>query len=299
MPAFIERQHLLILREADRLGSVTAAADVLNLSQSALSHAIRKFEDRSGVKIWERDGRGRRLTRAGHYLLSLSERVLAQMEHAERTLQDYATGQRGALRAGMECHPCQQWLMRVVAPYLQAWPLVEFDIQTTFRAGGLAALLTHEIDVLITPDPQDHPDLTFTRIFDYELLLAVPQNHPIAAVATPQDLLDQILITYPAAPERLDIFTRFLIPAGCRPLQHRRVESTDMMLQLVAAGRAISAVPDWILREQGQGLPVRSVRLGEGMPMALHIGLRTEDSSIAYLGGFLSLARSIGQAVRI
>lgn len=296
MGSFIERQHLLILREAERLGSVTAAADVLNLSQSALSHSIRKFEDRSGVKLWERDGRGRRLTRAGQYLLALSEQVLAQIEHAERSLQGYASGQRGALRAGMECHPCQHWLMRVVAPYLQAWPLVEFDIQTSFRRGGLAALLAHEIDVLITPDPQEHPELTFVRIFDYELFLAVPQNHPIEGPARPQDLLDQTLITYPVPPERLDIFTRFLIPAGCRPQQHRRVESTEMMLQLVAAGHGVSAVPDWILNDQGQGLPVRGVRPGEGLPMALHIGLRSESLSIAYVEGFLSLARSIGQA---
>lgn len=291
----IERQHLQILRETDRLGSVTSAAEYLNLSQSALSHTIRKFEERSGIKLFEKEGRGLRLTQPGHYLLSVAQRVLPQFEHAERVLRDYAKGQKGALRAGMECHPCQQWLMRVVAPYLQAWPMVDLDIYTAFRFGGISALLANEIDLLITPDPVERPEIEFTRIFDYDLMLAVPKDHPIGAVARPQEVATETLITYPVPAERLDIFTRFLIPARCEPKEHRRVEDTEMMLQLVAAGRGVSAIPDWLLYEEGRDLPIRGARLGEGgLPMALYMGVRREDAGTDYIAGFISLAKEWG-----
>lgn len=291
MFVMLDRQHLSILREVDRLGSVTAAADCLNVTQSALSHTMRKFEDRHGVRVWEKDGRGLRLTQAGQYLLALAQRVLPQIDHAERVLADFAQGQRGALRAGMECHPCQQWLMRVVAPFLRDWPDVDLDIRTAFRFGCIAALLGHEIDMLITPDPLDLPGIHYTRVLDYELLLAVPQDHPIRGVAQPQDLLAETLITYPVAPERLDIFTRFLVPANCLPKSHRTVETTEMMLQLVAAGRGVSSVPDWILQEEAADLPIRAVRLGPGgIGKGLHIGVRRGDEAIDYISGFLRLA---------
>ncbi|MFV0293025.1 MAG: LysR family transcriptional regulator [Paracoccus sp. (in: a-proteobacteria)] len=288
----LDRQHLSILREVNRLGSVTAAADRLNLTQSALSHTIRKFEERHGLRVWQKDGRGLRLTQAGEFLLALAQRILPQIDHAERVLAEYAQGHRGTLRAGMECHPCQQWLMKVIAPYLAKWPDVDLDLRTAFRFGGIGALLGHEIDLLITPDPLDLPGIHYTRVFDYELVLALHENHPIRGPATPQDLTGETLITYPVAPERLDIFTRFLAPANCLPRQHRTVETTDMMLQLVAAKRGISALPDWTLHEEGAGLPVRALPLG--LDKALHIGVRRGDEDIDYISGFLSLAQEIG-----
>lgn len=294
----IDRQHLLILREVDRLGSVTAAAEVLNLSQSALSHAIRKFEERHRVRLWQRDGRGLRFTQAGHYLLALAERVLPQIEHAERVLDDYASGQRGALRVGMECHPCQQWLMRVVAPYLAQWPDVDLDLRTAFRFGGIGALLGHEIDILITPDPLDLSGILYLPVFDYELVLAVHEHHPLAAkpAAEPRDLSGETLITYPVEIERLDVFTSFLVPGNSRPRQHRTVETTDMMLQMVAAGRGISAVPDWLIEEEGAGLPIRAVRMGAGIAKAIHLGIRRGEEAIDYVAGFAGLARVTGRA---
>jgi len=137
----IDIQPLSILREIDRTGSLTQAADRLNLTQSAVSHAIRRFEERHGVKLWEREGHKLRLTLAGEYLLGLAMRVLPQLERGAAVLEDYARGRRGAIRVGMECHPCQDWLMRVVDPFLAAWPDVDLDVTTAFQFGGLAALL--------------------------------------------------------------------------------------------------------------------------------------------------------------
>lgn len=290
----LERQHLAILFEVDRLGSVTAAARQLNLTQSALSHAIRKLEERCGAALWEKDGRQLRLTQAGEYLLKLSKRILPQMERAEQVLADIRAGQRGALVIGMECHPCHQWLMRVMQPYLAAWPDVDIDLKTAFHTGGVADLLSHDIDVLITPDPYETRHIHFTPVFAYELVLAVPEHHPLAKTdfARPQDLLSETLITYPIEPERLDIFTQFLLPHHCYPYRHRTVETTEMMLQLVAAGRGISAIPDWLLRGNSEELNIRTVRIGQsGIHKNIHLGIRTGEDSTDYIAGFLKTSK--------
>lgn len=291
----LDLQHLTILREVDRTGSLTAAADRLNLTQSAVSHAIRRFEDRFGISLWDKAGRGIRLTQAGQYLLAVAGRVLPQIDHAERVLHEFAQGRRGALRVGMECHPCQQWLTRVLDPYLRQWTEVDINVTTAFRFGGIAALLGHEIDLIISPDPIAHPNLTYVPVFDYEIILAVGRQHPLASqtVARPSDLSSETLITYPVATERLDIFTQFLVPAGCRPKRHRTVETSELMLQMVDAGRGVSAMPDWLLHEMPLGARAHAVRLGEnGIPKSIHVGLRTEDFRVAYIEGFIDIARA-------
>lgn len=287
----IDIQPLAILREIDRTGSLTQAADQLNLTQSAVSHAIRRFEERHGVKLWEREGHKLRLTLTGEYLLGLAMRVLPQLEHGAIVLEDYARGRRGAIRVGMECHPCQDWLMRVVDPFLAQWPDVDLDVTTAFQFGGLAALLSHEIDILVTPDPVERPGLEYTPVFDYELVLAVAETHPLARKlqVQPEDLASETLITYPVSRERLDIYTRFLVPAHALPRRHRTVETTDLMLRLVASGRAVSATPDWLLRE-AKG--VKGVRIGEGIAKSIHLGHR-KGMSASYLEGFIRLAGSV------
>ncbi len=290
----IERQHLAILRETDRLGSVTAAADALHLTQSALSHAIRRLEAQAGVALWKKEGRGLRPTQAGRHLIGLAQRVLPQLEQAQATLADFARGQRGMLRIGMECHPCYRWLLRVVEPYLRDWPQVDVDVRQAFQFGGVGALLAHEIDILITPDPVKRPGLAYEPVFDYEMRLAVSSDHALAGeVAAPGDLTGEVLITYPVSPERLDIYTRFLVPAGCLPRAVKVIETTDIMLQMVAAGRGVTALPDWLIAEYRASLPIRSLRLGpEGIGKSIHVGRRAEDATPDFVEGFLRLARS-------
>ncbi|MEM5275231.1 LysR family transcriptional regulator [Cupriavidus taiwanensis] len=294
----LDRQHLAALVAVSRSGSVTAAAEKLNVTQSALSHMVKKLEDHHGVPIWTKSGRGLRFTQAGEYLLALAERLLPQLEHAERILADFAEGRRGALRVGMECHPCQKWLARLTPQYLAAWPDVDFDIRTSFRFDGVAALLGHEIDLLITPDPVKLPELVFTPVIDYELVLVVHASHALAAqpFIRPQDLIDETLITVPVSIERLDIYTRFLVPAHCQPRRHRTAEATDLMLQLVAAGRGVSVLPDWLVEEEGAGMPLRALRLGKrGIRKSIHLGVRRGDKDIAYIAGFVEMARHSGR----
>jgi LysR family transcriptional regulator for metE and metH len=125
----LERSHLEILREVDRKGSMTAAADSLHLSQSALSHAMRKLEQSLGTAVWLREGRRLTLTPAGEFLLEAASRILPQLEHAEQGLQRFARGTRGTLRIGMECHPCYQWLLKIAADYMPRWPDVDVDVK--------------------------------------------------------------------------------------------------------------------------------------------------------------------------
>ncbi|AWB34371.1 LysR family transcriptional regulator [Orrella marina] len=290
----IERIHLAILYEIECQGSLTAAANALCLTQSALSHSIRKLESQLGTPLWTKDGRGLRLTQSGQYLLGVARRVLPQLNVAQEQLQQYARGERGTLRIGMECHPCYRWLLKIVAPYLTTWPDVDVDVKQKFQFGGIGALFAYEIDLLVTPDPLHKPGLLFAPVFDYEQVLVVAHAHPLAArdFIEPGELLSQTLITYPVTPERLDVFAQFLTPAGVSPRRHKTIETTDIMLQMVASQRGVAALPRWLAEEFASKLDITTVRLGQsGISKQIHLGAREEDMQTPYLQAFIELAR--------
>ena len=290
----LERIHLTIVREVDRQGSLTAAAAKLHLTQSALSHAIRKIEQQSGTAIWRREGRRLRLTQAGLHMLALANRVLPQLEHGEDLLRQFGEGLRGTLRLGMECHPCYQWLLKIVAPFLAAWPDVDVDVKQKFQFGGIGALLGHEIDMLVTPDPIYKTGLRFDPVFDYEQVLVVANSHPLAdrAYVLPEQLANEVLITYPVEAERLDIYNQFLLPAGRLPRARKEIETTDIMLQMVASGRGITALPRWLVNEYAEKMALRGVQLGRhGVHKHIFLGTRANDGEVDYLAAFINMAR--------
>lgn len=293
--AILERIHLTIIQEVAREGSLTAAAARLHLTQPALSHAIRKLEDNLGVEIWRREGRSLVPTQAGEWLLAVARRVLPQFMQAEERLGQYAKGERGRLSIGMECHPCYQWLLKIVAPYLDSWPEVDVDVRQKFQFGGLGALFGNEIDMLVTPDPLFKPGLRFTPVFDYELVLVVGANHKLRneEFIRPEQLSGEMLITYPVPVERLDIYTQFLQPAGISPRQHKPIETTDIMLLMVAHGRGVAALPRWLLQEYMGRFELYPVRLGQaGISKQIFLGLRENDLEIEYMRAFVEYAAS-------
>ena len=293
--ATLERIHLEIIRSVDQHGSLTAAADKLHLTQSALSHSIRKLEDQFGVAIWRREGRSLRPTQAGEYLLAVANRLVPQFTHTEECLRQFAQGERGTLRIGIECHPCYQWLLKIAAPYLAAWPAVDLDVKQKFQFSGIGALFGYEIDLLVTPDPLYRTGLLFEPVFDYEQVLVVGPEHPLrnACHVLPEQLAGEILITYPVAVDRLDIFSRFLAPSRISPRRHKLIEATDIMLQMVASGRGVAALPRWLVEEYACRFAVFPVCLGAtGINSQIFLGIRDADANIDYLRAFLVLART-------
>lgn len=294
----LERIHLAVVQEVEKQGSLTAAAEVLCVTQSALSHSMKKLEQQLGTDIWLREGRGLRLTQAGQYLLAVAGRVLPQLDQAEDQLHQFAKGERGSLRIGMECHPCYQWLLKVVSPYLAAWPDVDVDVKQKFQFGGIGALFGHEIDLLVTPDPLYKPGLRYEPVFDYEQVLVVARGHALAEVpyVKPRQLTQEVLITYPVETDRLDIYNQFLQPAGITPRRHKTIETTDIMLQMVASGRGVAALPRWLVQEYAAKVDVVPVRLGpRGIAKQIFLGAREADGQTDYLQAFIELARQRAQ----
>lgn len=290
----IERIHLTILREVERQGSLTAAAKALHLTQSALSHTMKKLEGQVGAPLWKKEGRTLQLTQAGRYMLKESKRLLPQLERLDDVLSQYATGELGALRIGMECYPCYQWLLSVVGQFLDQWPGVDVDVKQRFQFGGMAALFNHEIDLLVTPDPLQRKGIMFSPVFDYEQVLVVAQGHEFChkKYVMPTDLLNQTLYTYPVEIDRLDVYSQFLLPAHCTPKKHKTIETTEIMLQLVAAKRGVATLPRWLVEQYGKQLPLAAVQLGRsGINKQIHLGTRSNEDPDSFAMAMIELAK--------
>ncbi|HKP98254.1 MAG TPA: LysR substrate-binding domain-containing protein, partial [Fibrobacteria bacterium] len=108
----------------------------------------------------------------------------------------------------------------------------------------------------------------------------------------PEDFLDQTVLTYPVEPERLDLFVKFLNPASLAPARRQPIEATEVMLQMVSAGRGICTLPDWIVRKHKRGLGLAGLRLGKrGIQKRLYAAVRKSDVGIGYIRDFFAFSK--------
>lgn len=275
-------------------GSLADAAGRLHLTPSALSHQLREIETAVGAPVLLRKTRPPQFTRAGERLLSLADQVLLACAEAERDLGRLRSGAAGRLTLAIECHSCFDWLMPVIGEFRGHWPEVEIDFRGGMYEDAQQALAAGELDLVVTSDPEQRPGLTALPLFDYESLLLVAPEHPLAgrAFIRPQDLASETLVTYPVDERRLDVFRAFLTPAGVRPAKVRHADLTQLLVQLVASGRGVAALPNWVAEEYLARGWVRAVQLGgSGAWCTLYAALREKDLEQAWMQDFIGTAR--------
>lgn len=194
----------------------------------------------------------------------------------------------------IECHSCFNWLMPTIDIYRNQWPNVELDFSSGFTFDPLTALVQEDVDLVITSDPQSIKGIQYIPLFRYEMHIALSREHQLneKKYLEPNDLVDQTLITYPVERNRLDVFNQFLIPAQKEPKSVRTSELTLMMVQLVATGRGVCALPNWVLAEYvDKGLITVKSAGEKGVWPTLYAALRDADVDVVYVQDFIRSAK--------
>lgn len=291
----LEFRHLRTIRAIHQAGGVARAADILNITQSALSHQLKGLEDQAGVELFARRTKPLRLSAAGLKMLKLAEEVLPRVEALEEEFRAMIAGKMGRLHIAIECHACFDWLFPVLERFRHAWPDVDVDIRPNLAFAALSALAREEVDLVISSDPEEIPGITFTPLFDYEPRFIASSQHPLAAkpFIEAEDFRDEVLLTYPMDRTRLDIFTGLLNPARVEPRQVRPIELTAVILLLVASNRGVAVLPDWVLREVKYSTDYVTKPVTEGgLTKRLYAATREEDTVKPFMAHFLRLART-------
>ena len=292
----IELRHLRTIRAIHQAGGIARAADLLHITQSALSHQIKGLEDQAGVELFVRRSKPLKLSSAGQRLLRVAEKVLPEIEALEGEFGGLRQGSAGRMHIAIECHACFEWLFPVLERFRKAWPEVDVDIRPGLAFDALPALRKEEVDLVVSSDPEDLPGIQFKPLFDYEPVFVASSQHPLAQkpYVEAEDFRGETLITYPVDRSRLDVFTELLTPAKVEPRSIRQVELTAVILLLVASNRGVAVLPDWVVREVRTSSDYVTRPITEkGLTKRLYAAIRDDDADKPFVAHLIRLAREI------
>lgn len=292
---YIELRHLRSLRAIHQAGGLARAAEMLNMTQSALSHQIAGLEDQAGMELFVRRSKPMRLSAAGQRMLRAAERILPEMAALEEEFRALRSGKSGRLHIAIQCHACFDWLFPVLELFRHAWPEVDVDIRAGLAFEPFPALAREEVDLVISSNPEPLPGVVAQPLFDYAPTFVAAAQNPLAgkAMIAAEDLRDQTLITYPVGRDKLDVFTDLLTPARVEPAAHRHVELTAVILMLIGSNRGVGVLPDWVVRDLRANPDYALRPLAPGnVTRRLYGCLRDEDAARPHMAHFIKLARS-------
>jgi LysR family transcriptional regulator, regulator for metE and metH len=276
-------------------GNLSRAAKRLNLSQPALSHQIKLWEDQLGAALFERKSQPLKMSPVGQRLVDAAYDTDRMLRQAERDVFRILEGVSGQLRMAVECHSCFDWLMPSMDEFREGWPEVEMDLVSGFHPDPVGLLLEDRADLVIVSRATPRAGIVYHPLFRYEVLALMAHGHPLAAKTCLQarDFATETLVTYPIPDERIDVIREVLKPAGVSPAR-RTTELTVAILQLVASMRGITAMPGWAVqpyldRDYVASRPVRK----NGLFANLHAATTREAAATSYMIEFLSIMKRV------
>jgi len=170
--------QLRIFVEVAERGHVTHAAKALGMSQSAASAAIASLESAYGIKLFDRVGRGIRLTDNGRVFLTEARGVLGRVSMARTVLQDLAGNPTGPVAIAASQTIATYWLPRRLAAFHAANPRVQFNVVIRNSNEVENAVVEGQANIGLVEGPTQHPALVRKQIDHDQIVLVVASDQP-------------------------------------------------------------------------------------------------------------------------
>jgi DNA-binding transcriptional LysR family regulator len=236
--------QLRAFAEVVELGSFSAAAERLHLTQPAISQQIRQLELRLRIKLIERVGRRARPTTAGTELLAHAQGIDASVASALEAMARHATGALGRVRIGTGATACIHLLPPMLRELRRRLPTLEIAVSTGNTAHILKLIEDNALDVGLVTAPARGRMLAVTPVLDDEFIaIAAPEAVAFPARVTPAWLAERPIVLYEPGAHTRRIVDRWCARSGVSLKPIMELGSVEAIKELVSAGLGYGVLP--------------------------------------------------------
>lgn len=253
----MDLDDLHIFRCVVREGGVMRAASRLHRVPSNVTTRIKQLEERLGVALFQRQGRGLALTEPGRTLLGHAERLLQMADAAEQDMRSGAV--RGLLKLGSLESTAGARLPPVLSAFHARYPEVSVELRTGTTGALLRMLERFEVEAAFVSEPFDTGRFSALPAFEEELMLITAKGAP--ALRRAIDLVGRTLVAFPNGCSYRRRLTEWLAAEGVSPGRILDLGSYHAIVACVAAGTGIAIIPAELLDQAVLGTAVQRHRL--------------------------------------
>lgn len=277
----LEARHYVLLQAVSRLGSMSAAADHLGVTPSAVTHRIREAERRLGISLTTRVGSQVRLTTPGQRLAQSADRALDEMFRAELDAKRIGKGMGSIVRLCMGTYSFFHWLPSFLRHLATVDPSLQVEIIGETPGEPLRLLHDDAVDLALIPGPvREERRIAFLPMLSDELICITAASHPLASrrFIEADDLTAETHLTYSAVVTDGFEYEKFFRPSGRYPARLVPLAVPEAVQELVSANLGISILSKWAASPRLQRNEIAGIRLTQhGINLDWHLAIRQSD----------------------
>ncbi len=224
--------------------SFSRAAEVLQLTQPSITARIQSLEREVGEEMFERGGRGVRLTDAGQAFLPFAERILQTLVDGRDAIDEVRNVQLGSLQLGSALTISTYVLPHILHTFRGRYAGVDVAIRTGRSEQVLAMLQADEVQVGLVRS-LSHPDLETVHLYEDEIVLIVNPDHPFAAsgATTVEEAASEPIVLFDRGSSYFGLIHGLFRQAGVVPNVAMELDSLEATKRMVEEGLGIGLVP--------------------------------------------------------
>jgi DNA-binding transcriptional LysR family regulator len=248
----VNLDHLETFAHVIDLGSFSAAAARLQLSQPGVSLQVKHLERQVGVRLIERVGRRALPTAAGEELLSHAQRIDAAVAAALEAMARHAKGTVGRVRVGTGATACIYFLPPLLRRLRAKFPSLDIVVSTGNTPDILKSIEDNTIDVGFVTLPAPGRIFDVKPIIEDEFVAIAATDGPLpAGRVTPSDLARLPIVLYESGAHTRLLIDKWATQAGHTLKPVMELGSVEAIKELVGAGLGCSIVPGMAVRSSG------------------------------------------------
>lgn len=236
-------KQLRLLAAAARSGSFAAAAEASNVTPPAVTMQMHQLEADVGLPLFERDGRGIRLTAAGREVLAAAERIDAVIADCAAGLAGLKSLANGRVAVGV-VSTAKYFAPQMLAAFARSHPGIDIELVVGNREDTIAAFRDGRFDVAVMGRPPEGIEVERTPIGDHPQVIIAPPDHRLArqrAIA-PQKIVGETLLMREVGSGTRLLAERFLARHDIKPRIGMEIGSNETIKQAVIAGLGIAFI---------------------------------------------------------
>lgn len=228
-------------------GSITNAAQILNLTQSALSHQLKEIETLKEIKFFTRSNRKLNLTPAGKMVYEASAKILSEINKLEVNLKNLNNLNHGTIRLSAACTTSYHWLPKLLQSFNSEYPNVNIDIILENSANPVSEIIKGKIDVSIIISPIENENIEYKFLFKDELVAVFSKQHKFnhKQFLIAKDFIDEHVIIHSKPIETVVFYEQVLKPKGIEPVKISELPLTEATIELIKANYGVAVMSKW------------------------------------------------------
>lgn len=257
-------EHLKVFVTVAEQKHFSRAAEALHLSQPGVSSHIRNLENEFGAKLLHRSSKQVKLTEAGALLYKQAKQILACYEEAKQGIQQLQQVVTGTLHVGASFTIGEYVLPRLLAEYVDQYPLVDVQVQIGNTEEILRGVRAHKLDIGLVEGQVPFTDVYVESFMKDEMAIVAPSGHPLAKSkrpATADSLQDQVWIMREGGSGTREYSDRLLQHLGLSTKRTFVFGSSQGVKEAVIAGLGIAVLSRWVVRKELASGELAEIRL--------------------------------------